>query len=184
MLQQITCNVSATFTTSFKRWSLPKTVRKPFYAGVQVICSYRLTSELSCEVYKKTEHISITTFFSRCSLLQVHPTSMLTFIICNYTVRTITLTPTIPARYDEYREWPMISFWLPKEIQLVNREKCEIPLKGITPVRLELKATCPEFENGASKGLKVIIPHISNRHSRFWNNQPKLPTIWVRKQIN
>ena len=78
----------------------------------------------------------------------------------------------------------MISFWLPKEIQLVNREKCEIKLKGITPVRLELKATCPEFENGASEGLKVIIPHISNRHSRFWNNQPELPTILVRKQIN
>lgn len=79
----------------------------------------------------------------------------------------------------------MISFWLPKEIQLVNRNKCEIPLKGITPITLEIKATCPEFENGATEGLKVIVPHISNRHSRwFWNNQAELPAIWVRKEIN
>ena len=79
----------------------------------------------------------------------------------------------------------MISFWLPKEIQLVNRDQCEIPLKGTTPIKLEIKATCPEFENGATAGLKVIVPHISNRHSRwFWNNQPELPTIWVRQKIN
>ena len=48
--QQITCNVSATFTTSYKRWSVPKTVREPFYAGIQVISSDRLISKLPCNV--------------------------------------------------------------------------------------------------------------------------------------
>lgn len=76
----------------------------------------------------------------------------------------------------------MISFWLPKEIQLVNRDKCEIPLKGIKPITLQIKATCPV--TGVTEGLKVIIPHISNKHSQwFWNNQPDLPIIWVRRQI-
>lgn len=76
----------------------------------------------------------------------------------------------------------MISFWLPAEIQLVNRDKCEIQLEGIKPITLQLKATCPE--TGATEGLKVIIPDIFYRHSRcFWNNQPDFPTIWVRRRL-
>ena len=105
------------------------------------------------------------------------------FIICDSTVKTITITPTIPARYHGFREWPIISFWLPKEIQLVNRDMCEVQLQGIKPITLEIKATCPEFETGATEGLKVIVPHMSNRHSPFWNNQPDFPTAWVCRQL-
>jgi len=107
----------------------------------------------------------------------------LKIIICDSTVKTITITPTIPARKN-YRGWPKISFWLPKEIQLVNRDMCEVQLQGIKPITLDIKATCPEFETGATEGLKVIVPHISNRHSRwFWNNQPDFPTAWVCRQL-
>ena len=75
--------------------------------------------------------------------------------------------------------WPMLSFWLPKEIQLVNNNKqCEIPLKGTANITLQIKATC--LGNGAEEGLKAIVPHISNVHSPFWHLDLGLPTIWVR----
>ena len=73
----------------------------------------------------------------------------------------------------------MISFWLPPEIQLVNEAKCEIELQGTKPITLQLKATCPT--TGVTEGVKAIIPHVSNYHSRyFWNPQEAdLPAIWV-----
>ena len=120
-------------------------------------------------------------FFFACSLSQVHPTSILTFITCGLSVTTITITPTIPARENK-RGWPTISFWLQAEVQLVNRDKCEIRLERIKPITLQIKATCPE--TGATEGLKAILPHISNKHSRwFWNNQPDFPTMWVRRRF-
>lgn len=74
----------------------------------------------------------------------------------------------------------MISFWLPPELQLVNKDKCEIPLQGTKPITLQLKATCPA--TGATEGLKAIIPHISNYHSlNYWDPRADLPTIWVCK---
>ena len=103
---------------------------------------------------------------------------MLTFITCGLSVETITITPTIPARKNG-REWPKICFWLPAEIQLLDRDECEIQLEGVKPITLRIKATCPEI--GATEGLKVIILQISYGHSSwFWNNQPYFPTIWVR----
>lgn len=121
-------------------------------------------------------------FFFVCSLSQVHPTSIMTFITCGLSVKTITITPTIPARLNK-RGWPKISFSLPSEIQLVNRDDCEIQLEGIKPITLQIKATCPE--TGTTEGLKALLPHISNKHSRwFWNNEPDFPTVWVRGRLS
>ena len=126
-------------------------------------------------VYKLNIYQMVVSF--GCFISQVNPTSILTFIICDLSIQIVTITPTIPARQNR-RGWPKIRFWLPAEIQLLNREECEIQLEGMKPVTLQLKATCPE--TGATEGLKVIVPHISYRHSRwFWNNQPDFPIIWV-----
>jgi len=120
-------------------------------------------------------------FFFVCSISQVHPTSIMTFITCGLSVKTITITPTIPARLNK-RGWPKISFWLPLEIQLVNRDDCEIQLEGIKPITLQIKATCPD--TGATEGLKALLPQISNKHSHwFWNNHPEFPTVWVCRRL-
>lgn len=120
-------------------------------------------------------------FFS-CSPSQVYPrATTLTFTTCSLSITTITITPTIPARQNSRSNWPMISFWLPKEIQLVdNEDQCELELRGTTPILLRIKATCPAA--GATEGLKAIVPHISTLHSKFWHlDKVGLPTIWVRR---
>lgn len=120
---------------------------------------------------------------SSCSSLQVYPrATTLTFTTCSLSITTITITPTIPARQNAQLDWPVISFWLPNEIQLVDNERqCEIQLRGTEPISLRIKATCPAA--GATEGLKAIVPHISNLHSTFWDRRKVgLPTIWVRRR--
>ena len=135
-------------------------------------------------IYNTLHHLNYKLkFFFSCSSLQVYPrATTLTFTTCNLAITTITITPTIPARQNNNLVWPMISFWLPKEIQLVDNERqCEIQLRGTEPISLKIKATCPAA--GATEGLKAIVPHISNFHSNFWHlRKVGLPTVWVRKQ--
>ena len=119
--------------------------------------------------------------FSVCS--QFYPrTTRLNFITCGLSISTITITPTIPARQNEDEKWPKISFWLPREIQLVDQSQCDTELRGTQKITLRIKATCPAA--GATEGLKAIIPYIANLHSRVWNSKVNLPTIWVCRQMS
>jgi len=117
--------------------------------------------------------------FSFCS--QFYPrTTRLNFftqVTCDLSISTITITPTIPARQNEGKEWPKISFWLPREIQLVDQSQCDIELRGTQKITLRIKPTC--LAAGATEGLEAIIPYIASLHSRVWNSKVSLPTIWV-----
>lgn len=117
-----------------------------------------------------------------CLLCQVYPkNTIFTLTACSLTIHTITLTPTIPVRQNNDSKWPMISFWLPPEIQLLD-EQCEIALKGKTSVTLKIKATCPTTE--VTEGLKAITPHISVIHSKTWHPKVYFPTIKVHSKFN
>lgn len=123
------------------------------------------------------------TFLTACFLPQVYPrATTFTLTTCSLSITNFTITPTIPARRDKNGIWPKISFWLPKEIQLVNNdEQCEIELRKTESVLLEIKTTCPA--TGVSEGLKAIVPHISGLHfNSVWTTDVGLPTIWVRRQ--
>ena len=96
---------------------------------------------------------------------------------CSLSIQTITFIPKIPARRNTLG-WPIVEFWLPKEIQLVDNNQCNVQLKGTKSVSIAIKATCPDGQ--VTEGLKAIVPQMKV-HSKFWHPQTGLPTIWVCK---
>ena len=117
-------------------------------------------------------------------LLQVYPRAkamILTPCDDDLSITTFNITPTIPARRDYLEQLPKISFWIPPEIQLVNRNQCQITLEGTKSILLEVKPRCPAPK--ATEGLKAIVPHFSDLHrSHNWSPNSSLPTIWVCRQ--
>lgn len=97
---------------------------------------------------------------------------------CSLSIQTITLIPKIPAR-QKNGHWPMVKFWLPKEIQLVDNNQCKVPLEGTKNVSIAIKATCPD--GPVKEGLKAIVLQMEV-HSNVWNPKTGLPTIWVCKE--
>ncbi|PFX16674.1 Neurogenic locus notch-like protein 2, partial [Stylophora pistillata] len=107
----------------------------------------------------------------------VYPrTTLLQVQTCSLSIQTITLIPQIPARKNHNGLWPMVSFWLPKEIQLVDQKQCGVLLEGTKNVTIAIKAACPDGK--VTEGLKAIVPQM-NIHSNVWNPKTGLPTIWV-----
>lgn len=137
-----------------------------------------------CQVFSWTNSLKWNFLFSFCSQFYPRTTRLNSIpqVTCGLSISTITITPTIPARQNVDKDWPKISFWLPFEIQLVDKSQCDTELRGTQSITLRIKATCPAA--GASEGLKAIIPKITNiRHSSLWNPSVGLPTIWVCTQI-
>lgn len=98
---------------------------------------------------------------------------------CSLSIQTITLIPKIPARRNALGQWPMVKFWLPKEIQLVDNRQCGVQLEGTKNVSIEIKATCPDGK--VTEGLRAIVPQMEI-HSKLWNPKTGLPSIWVCKR--
>ena len=90
----------------------------------------------------------------------------------------ITLTPTIPVRRNSRGDFVSVTFYLPKGLWLVNKEKCSVQLEGTKPVTVQVGATCTMLYG--LKKFSVITPKITNNlwDSRFWRAFG-LPTIWV-----
>lgn len=97
---------------------------------------------------------------------------------CSLSIQTITFIPKIPARKNEFDQWPIVEFWLPKEIQLVDNNQCGVQLEGTKNVSIAIKATCPDGQ--VTEGLKAIVPQME-LHSTLWHSKTGLPTIWVCK---
>ena len=88
--------------------------------------------------------------------------------------RELTLTPMIPVR-----KALSVQFYLPDGLWLLDKDDCSISIKGTTPVKVKVGATCTTLY-GLAK-LKVITPKITNRdESVFWGDFG-LPTVWVRE---
>lgn len=98
---------------------------------------------------------------------------------CSLSIQTITLTPKIPARRNALGKWPKVKFWLPIEIQLIDKRQCEVQLEGTKSVSIKIKATCPDGQ--VTEGLKAIVPQMEI-HSKLWHPKTGLPTIWVCKR--
>ena len=92
-------------------------------------------------------------------------------------IKEITLTPTIPIRPNFKGGYLTVTFYLPDGLWLVNKEKCFVELKGTTPVKVKVGATCTTL-TGLRKSI-VITPKITNGDdSMFWALFG-LPTVWV-----
>ena len=90
----------------------------------------------------------------------------------------ITLTPTIPVRRNSMEKALSVTFYLPKGLWLVNKEKCSVQLEGTKSVTVKVGATCTTLYG--LKKFSVITPKITNdpSESKFWGFFG-LPTIWV-----
>ena len=88
----------------------------------------------------------------------------------------ITLTPTIPVRKNSTGKFLSVTFYLPKGLWLVNKEKCSVQLEGTKSVTVKVGATCTTLYG--LKKLSVITPKINSFGSKFWCVFG-LPTIWV-----
>lgn len=97
---------------------------------------------------------------------------------CSLSIQTITFIPKIPARKNANGDWPVVKFWFPKEIQLVDNNQCGVQLEGTKNVSIAIKATCPDGQ--VTEGLKAIVPQME-LHSTLWHSKTGLPTIWVCK---
>lgn len=69
----------------------------------------------------------------------------------------------------------LVTFYLPTNLWMENKEDCSIILKGTKPVTVRIGATCTALYG--SKKLLVITPKIVT-HSTFWGVFG-LPTVWV-----
>ena len=105
------------------------------------------------------------------------PTTLLISECTDPLFHEITLTPTIPVRKNSLWNFLSVTFYLPKGLWLVNKEKCSVQLEGTNPVTVKVGATCTTLYG--LKKFSVITPKITNPFgSRFWGVFG-LPTIWV-----
>ena len=86
----------------------------------------------------------------------------------------ITLTPTIPVRGI----FVSVTFYLPKDLWLVNKTKCSVQLEGTNSVTVKVGATCTTLYGQKWNG--VITPEITKpTESEFWDSYGDLATISV-----
>ena len=110
-------------------------------------------------------------------VFQVSPSTLLITECEEPLIKEITLTPTIPIRPNFKGGYLTVTFYLPDGLWLVNKEKCFVDLKGTTPVKVKVGATCTTL-TGLRKSI-VITPKITNGDdSMFWALFG-LPTVWV-----
>ncbi|XP_074620010.1 uncharacterized protein LOC141878862 isoform X3 [Acropora palmata] len=110
--------------------------------------------------------------------INVSPTTLVISECTDPLFHNITLTPTIPVRRNSRGDFVSVTFYLPKGLWLVNKEKCSVQLEGTKPVTVQVGATCTMLYG--LKKFSVITPKITNNlwDSRFWRAFG-LPTIWV-----
>ncbi|XP_015780130.1 PREDICTED: von Willebrand factor D and EGF domain-containing protein-like, partial [Acropora digitifera] len=109
--------------------------------------------------------------------INVSPTTLLISECKDPFFHEITLTPTIPVRKNSFGTFLSVTFYLPKGLWLVNKEKCSVQLEGTNSVTVKVGATCTTLYG--LKKLSVITPKIANHfQSKFWGVFG-LPTIWV-----
>lgn len=83
----------------------------------------------------------------------------------------------IPVRKNSKGNFLFVTFYLPTNLWLENKEDCSIKLEGTKPVTVRVGATCTTLYG--SKKLLVITPKILNpTDSEFWGVFG-LPTVWV-----
>ena len=105
------------------------------------------------------------------------PTTLLISECTDPLFHDITLTPTIPVRKNFLGNFLSVTFYLPKGLWLVNKEKCSVQLEGTNSVTVKVGATCTTLYG--LKKFSVITPKITNPfQSKFWGVFG-LPTIWV-----
>ena len=119
-----------------------------------------------CSIFLQLNRINFFTF-------QVTPSTIVIPECKEPFHQELTLTPTIPVRTALD-----VTFYLPDGLWLLNKDKCFVKLKGTTPVKVKVGATCTTL-HGLAK-LKVITPKIDNiGETAFWKYFG-LPLVWVR----